>query len=80
LVTTRQRVVAGQPGGAAEAFQVRIPALNLIFVGNFVNGMLTLTSIMDVPMYGITANSPSDARELLAKLKPMAQQHNGLPR
>ena len=64
----------------AQTFQVRIPALNLVFVSYVSGGRLMLTPVVDAPPYGITAGVAVAADELFTKLKPVAQQDQGLPR
>jgi len=61
------------------ALLVRVPALNLDFVGTESAGTLRLTSLFDVPGTDIRAGSTADARTVLAALVPMANAHNGLP-
>jgi hypothetical protein len=67
-------------GGATEAaLLVRVPALNLDFVGTESGGTLQLTSLFDVPGTDIRTGSTADARTVLAALDPLANAHNGLP-
>lgn len=70
------------PGAApAETFQVRVPALNLVFVGRNDGGTLLLTPTVDVPDLGLMAGRTEPAREVLQRLVPLARaQDPSLPR
>lgn len=72
----REAVVVQVPGGAAETFQVRIPALNAVFVGHRVNGPLMLTPVITMPDLGLQAGRTMQAREVLELVQPIAQQIN----
>ena len=65
---------------ASELFQVRIPAFNLVFVGQVSSGKLMLTSIADADRYGLKAGATQAAADIFARLKPEAERDNGLPR
>jgi hypothetical protein len=64
----------GMPGGATDTFQVRIPALNAVFVGNGVSGSLMLTLVATVPDLGVETGSTMPAREVLERAQQLARQ------
>ncbi|MEK6374735.1 MAG: hypothetical protein AABO58_18815 [Acidobacteriota bacterium] len=74
-----KKIQSVRGGATASALLVRVPALNLDFVGNESGGTLMLTSLFDVPGTKIRAGATADARAVLAALVPMANAHNGLP-
>ena len=74
-----KRIAQVRGGATAAAMLVRIPALNLDFVGTESGGKLQLTSLFDVPGTDIRMGNTVDAAHVFAALVPMAQAHNGLP-
>jgi hypothetical protein len=65
---------------AASTFQVRIPAFNLVFIGYLTGGRLALAPALDVARYELTRGIPVAADTLFTRLKPFAEQDQGLPR
>lgn len=65
---------------AASIFQVRIPAFNLVFIGYVTGGRLMLVPTLDVARYELTRGTPVAANTLFTRLKPLAEQDQGLPR
>lgn len=59
---------------------VRIPALNLQFLGYTMNDELMLVPLLDDPLYGFRAGVALPARRVFEAVKPEALRHNGLPR
>lgn len=78
----RDAAQGGTRGAApSETFQVRIPALNLVFIGQNGDGTLLLTPTVDAPESGLTAGRTEPAREVLLRLVPLARaQDPSLPR
>lgn len=58
--------------GAADTFQVRIPALNAVFVAYRADGMLMFTPVVDVE--GIEAGRTIPARDILDRLQQIARE------
>ncbi len=63
----------------AGAFLVVIPSLHLSFVARRSGEQLNLSSLYDLPDYGLRAAQPRPAAEVFAALAPIAQRYNGLP-
>jgi len=63
----------------AEAFIVRVPALNFYFVGQRTPAGLTLTPIVSDPRLRLPEGQPAPANQVLMQLVPVAQAYNGLP-
>ncbi len=61
-------------------FVVRVPALNLYFLGYRANGVLMLTPILDYPAYDLKAGVTKPADKVFETILPAAKKHNGLPR
>jgi hypothetical protein len=80
LDNTRTAVAGRDKVPVSSLFQVRIPALNLVFVGNTANGTLMLTSVADNDAYGVKRGVTQPAVDIFLRLKPEAERHNGLPR
>jgi len=74
-----KKIQSVRGGDTSSALLVRVPALNLDFVGTESGGTLSLTSLFDVPGTKIRAGATADARSVFAALVPMANAHNGLP-
>jgi hypothetical protein len=66
-------------GGSSELFEVKVPALNLTFVGQRQNGELFLAPIQDDPRLKLERGKALPAKEVLQALQPAAQKHEGLP-
>lgn len=60
--------------GTANAFQVRIPAMNAVFVGHEVNGTMMLTPTENLPDLGLRAGETMEARQVLERARPAALQ------
>lgn len=71
-----QLAAAGIP---AAALLVRVPALNIEFVGHQGSAGLQLTPLMDLPVAGLKAGQTLPAARAFELLLPLAKQHNGLP-
>jgi hypothetical protein len=67
---------ASAPGGNVGAIQVRVPALNAVFIAQKVEGKLELTPIVSQPSLGIEAGKTEQATLLLLRLQPAARQLN----
>lgn len=79
VATTRDGVARGGVA-AASTFQVRIPAFNLVFVGYLSSARLTLAPVLDVPRFELAKGRAVAADALFTRLKPLAEQDQGLPR
>lgn len=63
-----------------EHFLVRVPALNLEFTAfRDRSDALQLASVSDNPIAGLTAGEAEPAAKVIARLLPMAAEHDGLP-
>lgn len=80
LQDTRDVVVKRERREIKEFFQVRIPALNLHFIGHMAGDKLMLTPVRDMEMYGLKKGDTQAAAQLFAKLQPAAAQDDGMPR
>lgn len=63
----------------AEAFIVRVPALNFYFVGQRTPKGLVLTPIVSDPRLRLAEGQPVPADQVLAQLVEVAKAYNGLP-
>jgi len=61
-------------------FSVRIPAFNLYLLGHSYHSKLMLAPVFDDSKLGLKAGEFEVANTFLQKLKPAAEEHNGLPR
>lgn len=77
LTETRDRLAAENAG--AELLEVRVPALNVAFVGVRKGGDLLLAPIQDDPRFKLERGKALPARDVLQALQPAAREHNGLP-
>lgn len=59
---------------------VQVPAFNLAFLGHRDNGKLMLTATMDDARFDLKAGTTIAAADLFAKLAPVAQKDDGLPK
>jgi hypothetical protein len=64
---------------AADSFVVRIPALNMYYLGNRVDNRLMLTSITVDTRLKLEPGKAVPADEVLSQLVPIAAAYNGLP-
>lgn len=79
LAGTRERLQSATDMSGASFFAVRIPALNLYFLGHRVEKQLMLTPIVDHPHFKFKAGTPVSADEVFRTILPAAKSHNGLP-
>jgi hypothetical protein len=83
LAELRQAAVAGSVKKFAlresDHFLVRVPALNLEFVGFYNKGALYLESVTDDAPASLKAGVAEPAVQVFARLVPLAKAHNGLP-
>jgi hypothetical protein len=70
----RYRQAAG-----ADAFIVRVPALNFYFLGHRAAEGLFLTPLVSDPRLKLAEGRPQSANQVLAQLVPIARAYNGLP-
>src|SRR5262245_7567567 len=73
LVATSARVAQ------SATLLVRVPALNLEFIGHHDATGLKLTPIRDHEVAGLKAGQTLPAARVFEQLLPLARQHNGLP-
>ena len=64
----------------ADYFAVRIPALNLVFLGYEKENRLMLVPILDDGAYGFRAGGSIPARDAFVAVREDARKHDGLPR
>lgn len=79
LSSFRSRLEQSTGKPISSFFVVRIPALNLYFIGYHKNEQLMLTPILDNAEYKFTSGSPISAEEVFRTLLPFAKTHDGLP-
>jgi hypothetical protein len=72
----REKLGGGAPVTAPGTVQVRIPALNAVFVAQQAGGELQFTPIFSVPNLGLEAGKTESAREVLQRLLPAARELN----
>lgn len=80
LVEVRGAAMASEKRDARAFFVVRVPSLQLVFVGQGAGDDLTLRSVLDVPEVGLRAGEPVAGRDLFARLVPLALQPSGMER
>lgn len=80
LVTELRKTVSRAEGRTVkELFQVRVPALQLMFIGVERNAKIYLAPLFDMPSYGLKKGERYPAEQVLEKLVKAARQHNGEP-
>jgi hypothetical protein len=79
LSSTRSRLERTTDISISSFFVVRIPALNLYFVGYHKNQQLMLTPILDNTEYKFKSRIPISGQEVFKTLLPFAKSHDGLP-
>ena len=79
ITELRNRIAKSEERSMREFFQVRIPALKLMFVGMERGSELYLLPLFDMPHYGLKEGKTYPAEKVLEKLVEAAQKHNGLP-
>ncbi len=65
--------------GASDYVEVRVPALNVSFVGVLRDGRLRLAPLLDDPRFDFVQGDPLPADEALGRMVPAARAHEGLP-
>ena len=65
------------PGGSD--FMVRVPALNLYFLGRQVDNHLVLVAVSEDARLKLRPGEPAPAETVLQQLVPLANAYNGLP-
>jgi hypothetical protein len=73
----RSKVATASPGSSLSI--VRVPALNLYFVGSRRDGELMLAPILDDPRLKLEKGVPAPASAVFSALVPLARAHNDLP-
>ncbi|HEV8583965.1 MAG TPA: hypothetical protein VGT02_03240 [Methylomirabilota bacterium] len=79
LDATRDRLARQESRDPAEYFEVRVPALNVSFVGARRDGRIALTPLVDDARFGFRAGGTLPAGDAFLAMVPAAQRHNGLP-
>lgn len=69
----------GGAGAVAGDFVVRIPALNLFFLGQRSGSNLVLVPLVEDTRLPLKGGAPGSATEIFEKLVPLARAHNDLP-
>jgi hypothetical protein len=80
MITDLRKSIANSEGRPEnELFQVRIPALQLAFIGVERGSEIYLSPLFDLTRHGLQKGKIYRAEEVLGKLIDEARQHNGLP-
>jgi len=80
MFAKQRRTVAEKVGRSEkELFQVRVPALQLMFVGVELDGRLSFTPLFEMSLYGLREGQSYPAEQVLEMLLPAARKHNGEP-
>lgn len=79
LSSVRSETASRDGRNPQDYFEVKVPALNLFFLGSRQNGRLFLTPLHDSPRLNLNRGVTKAADEVLRSLVPLAQSHNGLP-
>jgi hypothetical protein len=79
LASTRSRLQRATGMPISSFFAVRIPAMNLYFVGYRMDQQLMLTPILDNPEYKLKSGTPISGEDVFRTLLPYAKAHDGLP-
>ena len=79
LSETRERLAKQEGRSGAEYFEVRVPALNVSFLGAVSGGRLVFTPLLKDARFGFEAGKPLAADQALLKLVPAAKEHNRQP-
>lgn len=79
LASTRSRLERTADISNSSLFVVRIPALNLYFIGYHKNQQLMLAPILDNAEYKFKSGIPISGQEVFRTLLPYAKSHDGLP-
>jgi hypothetical protein len=80
MVTGLREALARKEGRTAqELFQVRVPALQLLFVGFERSSKIYLAPLFNMPSYGLKKGETYQAEKVLERLVEAAKWHNGDP-
>ncbi len=80
MLTELRKQLANQEGRSQQDYyQVRVPALQLMFLGIEQNGEEYLSPLFDMPVHGMAKGKIYPASEVLEKLVDAARKHNGEP-
>ncbi|MGH9794738.1 MAG: hypothetical protein ACRD5G_08200 [Candidatus Acidiferrales bacterium] len=79
LTEVRERLAAEKQRPAGEFFEVRIPALNLTFLGHAQDARLFLALVHDAPGLALKRGVLSSAEDVMKVIEPLAREHNRLP-
>lgn len=79
LAEERARLMKNEGRSAGDYFEVKVPALNLGFVGSRKEGRLFLTPLFDVPRFQLKKGATLPAEEVFKAIQPAAREHTGLP-
>jgi hypothetical protein len=76
---TRERLARQDNRDPSDYFEVRVPALNVSFVGARRDSRIALTPVMNDARFGFRAGTTLPAEDALLAMGPAARSHNGLP-
>lgn len=79
LTEERSRLSREESRPPAEYFEVRVPALNVNFVGSRGEQGVVLTPVLDDARFGFVRGESLPAERALSALVAAARDHNGLP-
>lgn len=79
LAEARSRLSREESRPPAEYFEVRVPALNVSFVGSRGEQGVVLTPVLDDARFGFVRGESLPAERALSALVAAARDHNGLP-
>jgi hypothetical protein len=74
-----KRLVAAEKSESGTSFIVRVPALNMFFLGGHTDGKLVLTPIIDDSRLELRGGETLPADLVLVRLVPIASAYNGEP-
>jgi len=79
FTSTRSRLQTSSNLPISSFFVVRIPAMNIYFVGYRMDQQLMLTPILDNTEYKFRSGTPVSGEDVFRTLLPYAKAHDGLP-
>lgn len=79
LAEERGRLMEKEGRSADEYLEVRVPALNLSFLGARKEGRLFLTPLFEDPRFPLKKGATLPAEEVFKAIQPAAREHTGLP-
>jgi hypothetical protein len=79
LTEVRGRLSGEDSRPPAEYFEVRVPALNVSFVGSRGETAVVLTPVLDDARFGFVRGESLPAERALSAMVAAARDHNGLP-